>query len=64
MMIIIIIIIIITVKVNFTLGLATKAQRRNRCTGLPFFNLCPRWEWVVNATPRTLYFRESEVPTV
>jgi hypothetical protein len=45
------------VKVNLTLDKATKAQRGSRGIAL-FFNLGAGWEWVVNATPRSLYPRE------
>jgi hypothetical protein len=49
------------VKVKFTLEQATKAQRGSRGTAqlYSFLNLGVRWGWVVNATPRPLYPRES-----
>jgi len=40
-----------------TLEQATKAQRESRCKLYFFFNLGARWEWVVNATIRSLYPR-------
>jgi hypothetical protein len=45
------------VKVNSSLDQATKAQRGSRGIAL-LFNLGAGWEWVVNATPRSLYPRE------
>ena len=35
-----------------------KAQRGNRGIALIFFNLIPRWAWVVNATPWPPYLRD------
>ena len=50
--------ILIKVKVKFALEQATKTENGSRGVALLFFNLCARWEWVVNATPRPLYPRE------
>jgi len=47
-------------NVKFTLEQAVKAQRRSRGISLLFFNLCARWGWVVNATPRPLCSRERD----
>jgi len=52
-----------TVKVQFTLEQATKAQRGSTGIALPLFNLGARWLWVVNATPRPLYSgKETRYP--
>ena len=39
---------------------ATKAQRGIEILIYSFFNLGSRWEWVVNATFRPLYPRETD----
>jgi hypothetical protein len=41
-----------------------KTQRGNRRIDFSFFNLCARWQWVVNATPQPLYPQEDAVPVV
>jgi hypothetical protein len=46
------------VKVKFTLEQAMKAQRGSRGILYSSLNLCARWGWVVNATPRPRYPRE------
>ena len=43
---------------KFTLEHATKAQRGVDVYLYSFFNLGPRREWMVIATPRSLYLRE------
>jgi hypothetical protein len=52
-------------KVNFTLEQTTKAQGVIEILLNSFFNLGAKMEWVVNATTRPLYPRESEpIPNV
>ena len=42
-------------KLNFTLERTTKAQTGCRGIAVLFLKLAGRWEWVVNATPLSLY---------
>ena len=49
----------IKVNLKFTLEQATKAQRGPDVQLYSSFNLGARWEWVVNATTRSLYRREG-----
>jgi hypothetical protein len=51
-------------KVKFTLEQAMKAQRGIAVYLYSFFNLGARWRWVVNATPRPLYFRERDLLSI
>jgi hypothetical protein len=46
--------------VKFTLEQATKAQRGSRGIALLSLYLGARWRWVINATPRPLYPRETD----
>jgi hypothetical protein len=54
----------VKVKVKFTPGQATKAQRGSRFIALLFLQPRHSMEWVFNATARPLYPRENPVPIV
>jgi hypothetical protein len=41
-----------------------KAQRGIAVYLYSFFNLGASWRWVVNATPRPLYFRERDLLSI
>ena len=47
-------------KIQLTLEQVMKAQRASTGIAVLFFNLCARWRWVVNATPRPLYPQEKD----
>jgi hypothetical protein len=45
------------IKLKITLEQATKVQRGSGCKLYASFILGATWGWVVNATPRPLYYR-------
>jgi hypothetical protein len=46
--------------IKFTSEQAVKARRKNRIQVYCFFNLGPRWGWMINVTSRPLYPQERD----